>query len=378
MVLRTDYAPAERASTEDVLQRSETLQKSGNFRVFDFVPDIFLIVDRHRQIVLSNQALKSAIGIDDFRSICGLRPGELLRCECAANAPNGCGTAEFCRECGALNAILDALSGKPSIRECIITRTDAAEPLELRIWATPVEESGERYAALFAKEISEERRLKIIERIFHHDILNTAGSMVSLTRLLDEMSPEEYHDARELVKTLHVASEFLLEEIQQQREIKAAVGGELELRPDLMSSADVIRRAADFFLRNPTIRKGPKICLDQIEEISFTTDFRLLLRVLVNMIKNAVEASNASETVTIRCRKIPHFVEITVHNPSVIPEENRRLIFRKSFSTKGEGRGLGTWSIRLLTETYLQGVAFFSSTKEAGTTFGVRIPISAA
>jgi sensor histidine kinase regulating citrate/malate metabolism len=49
-------------------------------------------------------------------------------------------------------------------------------------------------------------------------------------------------------------------------------------------------------------------------------------------------------------------------------------IFQRSFSTKGTGRGIGTYSVKLLTEKYLQGEVSFISTKEFGTTFYITIP----
>ncbi|MBK8046925.1 MAG: hypothetical protein IPK16_07250 [Anaerolineales bacterium] len=49
-------------------------------------------------------------------------------------------------------------------------------------------------------------------------------------------------------------------------------------------------------------------------------------------------------------------------------------VFQRSFSTKGNGRGLGTYSMKLLTERYLQGEVGFVSTPESGTTFFARFP----
>jgi signal transduction histidine kinase len=51
-------------------------------------------------------------------------------------------------------------------------------------------------------------------------------------------------------------------------------------------------------------------------------------------------------------------------------------IFSRSFSTKGVGRGLGTYSIKLLTERYLGGRADFVSNREDGTVFRVRLPLT--
>ena len=55
-----------------------------------------------------------------------------------------------------------------------------------------------------------------------------------------------------------------------------------------------------------------------------------------------------------------------VHNPGVMSAEVQGQIFHRAFSTKGEeGRGIGTYSIRLFTEQYLQGHVRFTSNEPA-------------
>jgi len=67
-------------------------------------------------------------------------------------------------------------------------------------------------------------------------------------------------------------------------------------------------------------------------------------------------------------------VRFTVHNPGEMPQEASLQVFQRSFSTKGTGRGLGTYSMKLLSEQYLQGKVGFSSTPEEGTLFFAEYP----
>ena len=55
-------------------------------------------------------------------------------------------------------------------------------------------------------------------------------------------------------------------------------------------------------------------------------------------------------------------------------EAVRHQIFQRSFSTKGPGRGLGTYSVKLFTEQYLKGKVGFESLEGKGTTFFVSLP----
>ena len=104
------------------------------------------------------------------------------------------------------------------------------------------------------------------------------------------------------------------------------------------------------------------------------TDEVLLGRVLGNLIKNALEASDRGQTVTVAFenRRQPLF---SVHNPSVMPEAVQLQMFQRSFSTrKGRGRGIGSNSVKLLTEKYLHGKVWFVSREPEGTSFFVALP----
>jgi sensor histidine kinase regulating citrate/malate metabolism len=62
-----------------------------------------------------------------------------------------------------------------------------------------------------------------------------------------------------------------------------------------------------------------------------------------------------------------------VRNDQVMSTDVRMQLFQRSFSTKGEGRGLGTYSIRLLTENYLGGKVSFVSNEKDGTVFRIEL-----
>ena len=47
----------------------------------------------------------------------------------------------------------------------------------------------------------------------------------------------------------------------------------------------------------------------------------------------------------------------------------------RNFSTKSQTRGLGTYAIKLLTQTYLKGHIHFTSQPDPGTVFIVTFPL---
>jgi signal transduction histidine kinase len=92
------------------------------------------------------------------------------------------------------------------------------------------------------------------------------------------------------------------------------------------------------------------------------------------MTRNALEASQPGDIIRISCREVGHEVEFRVHNPAVMAETVQLQVFQRSFSTKGVGRGLGTYSMKLLSERYLRGTVTFESMDGRGTSFIARYP----
>ena len=127
------------------------------------------------------------------------------------------------------------------------------------------------------------------------------------------------------------------------------------------------RFRAHALARNRAIRIA-----EDSQDVVIYTDDSILRRVLQNMLKNALEASQRGGTITAGCRDAGEEVEFWVHNPEAMPEPVRLQVFQRSFSTKGIGRGLGTYSMRLLSERYLKGTVTFDSGAENGTIFRAR------
>ena len=370
----TFFAPPERLSLQEVNEQNEIVLRMPFIRrILNIIPDYALILNEHRQIVYANNAFVDFLSTDEGQQHIGYRVGEAVNCIHSDATTGGCGTSEFCQECGAVNAIINCQKGKEDIQECRITRK-TGDALDLKVWATPFELEGKFYTFFFITDKSDEKRRRILERIFFHDIMNTIGGLYGFADLLAESLPEG-DDNGLFAKTIFDLSGNVIEEIQAQKDILAAENHELITSPAEIDSLVLLKEIAEAY-RNHEVARGKNIVVSQgTPSVKFKSDRTLLRRVISNMAKNALEASKSGETVTLSCENSDEKIIFKVHNPGYIPRKIQLQIFNRSFSTKGAGRGLGTYSIKLLGERYLRGKVYFMTTQSEGTVFSISLPL---
>lgn len=374
--LPTRHAPAERDASDIILAQAALFRENPLVALLDSVTDLVMILNSNRQLVYANKNLLSMLEMVDVREILGLRPGELFHCENVCRETGGCGTSEHCRSCGAVRVIMQALDSERAADECRITqrRGDDISAYDLKVVGTPVEFAGERFVTFAITDISHEKRRRALERIFFHDILNTAGGLRNLARMVLDEVPVNLKDETLL---LHKFSSELVEEILAQRVLLAAESDELSIEVQPICISEMLRTMRDMYASHE-VAEGKTIELDIPFDTTLTTDPTLLKRVLANMVKNALEAVRPGQGIVLGSDIHGEHVVMFVRNPGVIPDESRAFMFQRSFSTKGTGRGLGTYSIRLLTTNYLKGEVSFTSTEEDGTCFTLRLPAKLA
>ena len=376
--LATLYAPAERATPGALDLQCRYFSDAWFFgELLHYVPDMVMILNAQRQVVYANRAVLEMVGAKDTATVVGKRPGEVLRCRHSDQTEGGCGTAAACRYCGAVNAVVSSQSGRFAVEEWrLLTDRDGAEAaLDLKVWASPMQAGGDHFTFMAIGDISEEKRRLFLERIFLHDVMNTASALRGFSTLLGVEALDA--DTRgDFSRRIAALSNRIIDEIEAHRVLVAAEHGELVLALKPLVSLRVLTDLFDAFSRPDVLdERGLAIALGS-DSVPFESDPTLLRRVLGNMVKNALEASVPGENVTIGCRSERDRVAFWVRNPTYMPEKIRLQIFNRSFSTKGGNRGLGTYSMKFLTERYLGGDVSFTSSEEAGTTFTVRCPVA--
>ncbi len=341
-------------------------------QVIDADPEIVIVLNSDRRIVFANRAafkLPAAVR----GSVLGMRWGDLLGCARAAKAAEGCGTTEACGVCGGMCAFLSAISGKAGTGEFRVAREGAEEAMDLRLWASPLEVEGEAFTILHAKDVSHEKRREVLERVFFHDILNSVGGILGCAKLAASAPPERKADYVERISSL---ARGMVEEIESHRDLVSMESNLYTVRKETVRSGEVLDFMAGLY-REHDVAKGKSIVIaPDSSDLTFTTDPNLLRRVIGNMLKNALEAVGEGGTVTLGCARRNGSLRFWVHNPGVIPHPVQLQLFQRSFSTKGQGRGLGTYSMRLLSERYLGAKVSFETSQEKGTTFAADLPDS--
>ena len=297
----------------------------------------------------------------------------MFHCKNATLTTGGCGTTEFCRTCGAVKAILTSQHSKSDCQECCIIQSNSHKNLDLRVWATPFHtREGELFTLFVVSDISNEKRRHALERTFFHDVLNTIGVVQGYSQLL-ELNPDGHADyARQILR----GSETIIEQIRAQQELSQAEAGDLNISPTTIDPVMLLREMATQYAVHETAHQKEIEVITQATHLEIESDTTLLGRVLGNMIKNALEATEPGGRVQLNCQPCEQGIEFSVHNSGLIPTVTQHHLFERSYSTKGRGRGLGTYSMQLLSERYLRGTVEFISTQQQGTTFYARFPLT--
>jgi signal transduction histidine kinase len=369
----THFAPAERMPIELIHRQTAAVSETPLVKgLLNSGLNFIFILNKERQIVFATDNCAQILARAPDK-IFGLRPGEALDCKHATDLPGGCGTSEFCRECGAAQAILACLSGNADVKECRITRiiNCAQESLDLLVCASPFEHQGERYAIFSVMDVSHEKRRRALERIFFHDLINVAGGLTGLAELLVSSAPAAMKSDLNLMQS---GLQMLLEEIQSQKDLVAAEQKELAVNWEIIESRPLLILLEGIYQNQSAAKDRQLDVAPDSADVTFVSDSRLLKRVLGNLIKNALEATPRGGRISYGCNDLGHDVRFWVQNPNEMAREVQLQVFNRSFSTKGVGRGLGTYSVKLLTEQYLHGKVSFRSSRDAGTIFYVDLP----
>jgi hypothetical protein len=372
----TFFAPAWRAPRDQLVGE---LAMVSSHPVIDglikTVGGLMAILNEHRQVLLVNQAFLTMLGIKDSDSVLGLRPGEAIRCVHADEAPAGCGTTQFCSSCGAAVAIVSSLGAdRPEERICVTTveRNGDTTDLYLKVRSYPFTVNDKRFLLLFMHDVSTEQNRAALERAFYHDVSNIVMGLVGASEALEA---DNGHGAGDLVARIKTLTSRLADEIAMQKVLSSSELYVYEPKMQWMSVSRVVNELREIFANHPAADGRTLLLQAPAAGTRIRTDFSMLVRVLCNMVVNALEATQENGGVTLWVEDDEAGITFCVWNGGTIAQEAVNRIFQRNFTTKeGAGRGLGTYTMKMICENYLGARISFTTSDREGTVFRLQLP----
>jgi len=336
------------------------------------------VLNAERQVIALNHALLASLNVGDPSEAMGLRLGEALHCTHSHDHAGGCGCSDHCRTCGAAVAMVSCQkTGLPAEHDCIVSVQRDGKDVDLvfSVKASMLDLDSGSYLLVFLHDITMARCQAELARVFFHDVSNYVQALAGTCQLLAE---EPTNDTYRLATRADRIATRIGQEIAVQKTLHIADEEDIPLRLESLGVDEVLDELCSLFANHTLTSDRLLICEPDHSDRSVHGDRLLLMRVLVNMVTNALEATPRGGEVRVWGDGTAEDVRFCVHNSSCIPDDITGRVFQRHFSTKGgSGRGLGAYAMKMLGERYMGGKVDFETSAEEGTVFHMTLPLLA-
>ena len=227
----------------------------------------------------------------------------------------------------------------------------------------------EESAAKLAKSEREQAWREMAKQVAH-EIKNPLTPMrLSVQSFQRKFNPED----EKIKEKLAEYSQTLIQQIDVMSSIASAFSDFAKMPTQKRERIDVIsvvKFALDIFSEDFINYKTQEVALFA------NLDKTQLIRIITNLVKNALQASEKEENpiIDVKVASEKNKVKITVSdNGKGIAENVKDLIFEPKFTTKSSGMGLGLGMIKNIIEAY-DGEISFTSKEGLGSVFTVILP----
>lgn len=203
-----------------------------------------------------------------------------------------------------------------------------------------------------------------------HEIKNPLTPMrlstQSFERKFDNTDPDNFEKVREFTHSL-------VQQIDTMSSIASAFSNFAKMpaqQNEILNVPKIVKLALDIFNEDNISFESEQ------EEIWAKFDRTQLIRVVTNLVKNALQATDNIRNAEVKVSVKTEEGNVCIHiadNGAGISEENKSQVFEPKFTTKSSGMGLGLGIIKTIIEAYDGNITFVSE-ENVGTTFTVKFP----
>jgi len=326
-------APESRTGLERMRGLAESMVENPVARaILDAIPGYALILTQDRQVLAGHGAVLEALGLTSPERLRLLAPGEWFHC---GPGPDG-----------------------------------LVRPRQFRVASEPLRVGRQDLLLFVFMDVTGQKRRETLDQVFLHDLLNLVGGLDGIARRLGGPGG----DSREAAGLVQELARQMMDEIQNHRLLLSQEDGGMG-RVRREARADEILNRLGRFFSVCGAAEGRRLEILPATPEPFVCNPVLLTRVLVNLVKNALEATPEGGTVRVWHERRDGRRGFLVENPGVIPAEVAGQIFQRCFSTKGNsGQGLGAYGARFLGERFLGGEVGFAAQDGGRTRFFIWMP----
>ena len=367
---RTYFAPPERATATELAAEIDIVSHNPLVDGLMYVANgLFAVLNEHRQLLVLNESFLRLMGIEDASAVLGLRLGEFVHCVHACEMPDGCGTSRYCATCGAVISMMAALeTEQPQEGICSVTVEKDSKEVDLffQVRCCPITIQGNKLILVFLHDISIQQQQANLESTFFHDINNLMTGLLGKSDLFRSSGVWDAERFAEIQKLI----QRTVQEFSMQQALSRSMSHTYQPLYCMVSVNSLLDDLAATFDGHPLALAINVNIAKPEESTSLMTDPAIVERILVNMVTNALEATEPGGEIRVFTETGGNSVAFCVWNRKHIPEEHALRIFKRNFTTKtGLGHGLGTYSMKFFGEKVLGGIVEFTTSESEGTLF---------
>jgi signal transduction histidine kinase len=238
-------------------------------------------------------------------------------------------------------------------------------------WPTEIQKISRELSASFANR--EQAIFGHVARGIIHDIRTNLNSMSTATQLVVGAKNEE--SRRQRLEKLLSASARNIPKIKEIVDLSLDSSREISMSPRLEDLTETILQAVDT-ISEMAEANGVSVDTQLESELSIVHDPVQMERVIVNLLKNAIEASaemSGSRTIKVDLVRSESGATITVEDSGKGIADTNSL-FRPLSSSKRHGVGLGLFVSKKIVEAHKGNLIPANSGRLGGARFSVELP----